>query len=121
MRADELSGMSSPEACRRAGITFRQLDWWVRTGLIAPSVRAARGCGTRRRWSDDDVRILAAMARVDPLQRRLIASAMSMSTCKPDEPCPPFLVISDGLIQKCWSAEEVVLFTGSGMSTVVCL
>lgn len=24
----------APEVCRRAGITYRQLDYWIRTGVI---------------------------------------------------------------------------------------
>ena len=33
-------GYRGPTACKAAGITYRQLDYWARTGLVEPSVRA---------------------------------------------------------------------------------
>ncbi|MCA1571970.1 MAG: MerR family transcriptional regulator [Chloroflexi bacterium] len=41
--------------CRRTGATYRQLDYWVRTGMIRPSLHPGNGCGMPRRWSEDDV------------------------------------------------------------------
>lgn len=46
--------ISSPEACRLAGVTYRQMDYWTREGLVAPA-REAQGSGSARRWSVDDV------------------------------------------------------------------
>ena len=49
---DELSplpddvGYRGPTACRAAGITYRQLDYWARTGLVEPTVRGAKGSGS---------------------------------------------------------------------------
>ena len=34
-------GFRGPIACAAAGITYRQLDYWARTGLVSPSVRPA--------------------------------------------------------------------------------
>ena len=31
------AGYRGPIACRAAGITYRQLDYWARTGLVEPS------------------------------------------------------------------------------------
>ena len=42
---DANSGYRGPIACRVAGITYRQLDYWARTGLVEPTVRGARGSG----------------------------------------------------------------------------
>ena len=39
------------EAVRITGITYRQLDYWLRTGLVHPSVADTRECGSRRRYS----------------------------------------------------------------------
>ena len=47
---------SSPEVCKATRATYRQLDYWERTGLIKPSVREASGSGTQRRYSDEDVK-----------------------------------------------------------------
>jgi DNA-binding transcriptional MerR regulator len=37
------------------GITYRQLDYWARTGLLTPSLADASGSGSRRRYSYHDV------------------------------------------------------------------
>ena len=42
---DTSTGYRGPIACRVAGITYRQLDYWARTGLVEPTVRGARGSG----------------------------------------------------------------------------
>jgi hypothetical protein len=54
------------EACRLSGVTFRQLDYWVRTGAVVPE-RGAVGSGTRRVWSDLDVDRLLVLARLSGL------------------------------------------------------
>jgi DNA-binding transcriptional MerR regulator len=48
-------GYRGPQACKIVGITYRQLDYWTRTGLIAPSIQAARGSGTQRLYSFNDL------------------------------------------------------------------
>ena len=53
LRADD--GYSGPEVCRVIGITFRQHDYWARTDLVRPSVADARGSGTQRRYSYQDL------------------------------------------------------------------
>lgn len=45
----------STEACEIAGITYRQLDYWARLGVITPSIEPAAGSGSSRRYSFDDV------------------------------------------------------------------
>lgn len=52
-------GFRGPQVCRIVGITYRQLDYWVRTDLIHPSIADARGSGTQRRWSFADLLELA--------------------------------------------------------------
>ncbi|MGE5828726.1 MAG: transcriptional regulator, partial [Micromonosporaceae bacterium] len=42
------AGYRGPTACNAAGITYRQLDYWARTGLVEPTVRGAHGSGTQR-------------------------------------------------------------------------
>jgi DNA-binding transcriptional MerR regulator len=41
--------------CSLAGITYRQLDYWARTGLLRPSIADARGSGTQRVYSYTDL------------------------------------------------------------------
>ena len=51
-------GFRAPEAKRIAGITYRQLDYWTRTGLVTPSVKDAHGSGTQRLYSFQDLATL---------------------------------------------------------------
>jgi DNA-binding transcriptional MerR regulator len=51
-------GFRAPEAKRIAGISYRQLDYWTRTGLVTPSVKDAHGSGTQRLYSFQDLATL---------------------------------------------------------------
>ncbi|MPY59806.1 MerR family transcriptional regulator [Streptomyces spongiae] len=61
--AAEQIGYRGPTACAAAGITYRQLDYWARTGLVEPSVRPAYGSGTQRLYSFRDVVVLKIVKR----------------------------------------------------------
>ncbi|MBT3153899.1 MerR family transcriptional regulator [Streptomyces sp. CHD11] len=61
--ASEEVGYRGPTACAAAGITYRQLDYWARTGLVEPSVRPAHGSGTQRLYSFRDVVVLKIVKR----------------------------------------------------------
>jgi DNA-binding transcriptional MerR regulator len=49
------SGFSGPAVCRITGVTYRQLDYWARTELVTPSVVAAHGSGSKRRYAYSDL------------------------------------------------------------------
>ncbi len=57
-------GYRGPTACTVAGITYRQLDYWARTGLVVPSVRPASGSGTQRLYSFRDILLLKVVKRL---------------------------------------------------------
>jgi DNA-binding transcriptional MerR regulator len=48
-------GYRGPQVCKIVGITYRQLDHWDRTGLKSPSLVRAKGSGTQRLYSYQDV------------------------------------------------------------------
>jgi len=48
-------GYRGPQACKIVDITYRQLDYWTRTGLVSPTVQPARGSGTQRLYSFNDL------------------------------------------------------------------
>jgi MerR HTH family regulatory protein len=48
-------GYRGPTACAAAGVTFRQLDYFARTGLVEPSARAAVGSNSQRLYSFNDI------------------------------------------------------------------
>lgn len=57
---------SSYQACDMAGVSYRQLDYWARTGAIRPAV-GATGSGTQRRWSAADITVLRCLGRLAAL------------------------------------------------------
>jgi DNA-binding transcriptional MerR regulator len=52
---EEVKGYRGPQTCKIVGITYRQLDYWTRTGLVTPSVQDAEGSGTQRLYSFNDL------------------------------------------------------------------
>ena len=57
-------GFRAPEAVRIAGISYRQLDYWTRTGLVTPSVNDAHGSGSQRLYSFQDLATLKVIKRL---------------------------------------------------------
>lgn len=49
------AGFSGKKTAEIVGITYRQLDYWARTDLIAPSIAKAEGSGSRRQYSYRDL------------------------------------------------------------------
>ncbi len=54
-RGDRGEGFRGPQVCTLVGISYRQLDYWARTGLLRPSIADARGSGTQRLYAYTDV------------------------------------------------------------------
>jgi DNA-binding transcriptional MerR regulator len=50
-----VGGFHGPQVCDLVGISYRQLDYWARTGLLQPSLANARGSGSRRVYSYSDL------------------------------------------------------------------
>ena len=48
-------GFRGPQVCAIVGITYRQLDYWARQDLVKPSIADARGSGTQRSYSFNDL------------------------------------------------------------------
>ena len=55
MTGPDGEGYRGPQVCRLIGITYRQLDYWARTGLLRPSLAEARGSGSKRLYSYRDL------------------------------------------------------------------
>ena len=60
-------GFRGPQVCSIVGITYRQLDYWARTDLVRPSITDARGSGTQRTYSFQD--LVRAQGREEPPRR----------------------------------------------------
>jgi DNA-binding transcriptional MerR regulator len=48
-------GFRAPAASQIADISYRQLDYWARTGLVVPTLQDATGSGTQRLYSFGDL------------------------------------------------------------------
>ena len=59
-----IQGYSAKFTADVVGITYRQLDYWARTGLIVPSLAQAAGSGSRRQYSYDDLVRLKVINRL---------------------------------------------------------
>jgi DNA-binding transcriptional MerR regulator len=57
-------GYRGPIVCKIVGISYRQMDYWARTGLVEPSIRPAAGSGTQRLYSFGDVVELKVIRRL---------------------------------------------------------
>lgn len=61
---DDHEGYRGAVAARAAGISYRQLDYWARTGLVEPTVRGAAGSGTQRLYGFRDILVLKLVKRL---------------------------------------------------------
>jgi DNA-binding transcriptional MerR regulator len=104
-------GYRGPTACAVAGITYRQLDYWARTGLVTPSVRDAGGSGTQRLYSFRDILLLKLVRRLldTGISLQNIRSAISQLRAGGAEDLADITLLSDGTtVYECTSPDEVV-------------
>jgi DNA-binding transcriptional MerR regulator len=104
-------GYRGPTACTVAGITYRQLDYWARTGLVEPSVRPATGSGSQRLYSFRDILVLKVVKRLldTGVSLHNIRSAVQHLRERGVEDLAQITLMSDGAtVYECTSADEVV-------------
>ena len=104
-------GYRGPTACSAAGITYRQLDYWARTGLVEPTVRAATGSGTQRLYSFRDVLLLKVIKRLldAGVSLQQIRTAVHHLREQGTEDLTRVTLMSDGAsVYECRSAGEVI-------------
>lgn len=108
---DATVGYRGPIAARAAGITYRQLDYWARTGLVQPSVRSAAGSGSQRLYSFRDILVLKVVKRLldTGVSLQQIRVAVDVLRQRGVEDLAQITLISDGAsVYECTSPEEVV-------------
>jgi DNA-binding transcriptional MerR regulator len=108
---DETVGYRGPIACRAAGITYRQLDYWARTGLVEPSVREATGSGTHRLYGFRDILVLKVVKRLldTGVSLQQIRAAVSHLRERGVEDLAQITLMSDGAsVYECTSSDEVI-------------
>jgi len=104
-------GYRGPTACSAAGITYRQLDYWARTGLVEPTVREATGSGSQRLYSFRDILVLKVVKKLLDAGVSLpnIRTAIATLRDRGVEDLLEVTLISDGTtVYECTSTDEVV-------------
>jgi len=104
-------GYRGPTACNAAGITYRQLDYWARTGLIEPSVRGAKGSGSQRLYSFRDILILKIIKRLldAGISLQQIRTAVGHLRERGTDDLTQVTLMSDGAsVYECTSNDEVI-------------
>ena len=108
---DEDAGYRGPTACKAAGITYRQLDYWARTGLVEPTVRSATGSGSQRLYSFRDILILKIIKRLldAGISLQQIRTAVQHLTERGTDDLTRVTLMSDGAsVYECTSSDEVI-------------
>jgi DNA-binding transcriptional MerR regulator len=107
----EDAGFRGPTACSAAGITYRQLDYWARTGLVEPTVRSATGSGTQRLYSFKDILLLKIIKRLldAGVSLQQIRIAIDHLRARGTDDLTQVTLMSDGAsVYECRSADEVI-------------
>jgi DNA-binding transcriptional MerR regulator len=104
-------GYRGPTACNAAGITYRQLDYWARTGLVEPTVRAAGGSGTQRLYGFRDILLLKVIKRLldAGISLQQIRQAVAHLRARGTDDLTRVTLMSDGAsVYECTSNDEVI-------------
>lgn len=106
-----------PEAAKIVGISYRQLDHWARKDLVTPSVAPARGSGSQRRYSYQDLLELKVIKslRDAGLSLQRIERAFAYIRAHLGEELSELRIFSDGThVYACRSHDEVISLLDRG-------
>ena len=104
-------GYRGPTACNAAGITYRQLDYWARTGLVEPGIRGAAGSGSQRLYSFRDILVLKVVKRLldTGVSLQQIRTAVHELRERGIDDLAQITLMSDGAsVYECTSNDEVI-------------
>lgn len=105
------TGYRGKVACHAAGITYRQLDYWARTGLVEPSIRSAQGSGSQRLYSFRDILVLKVVKRLldTGVSLQQIREAVQHLKDRGVEDLASITLMSDGAsVYECRSRDEMI-------------
>lgn len=110
-------GYKGAVAARAAGISYRQLDYWARTGLVEPTVRGATGSGTQRLYSFRDILVLKLVKRLldTGISLQQIRTAIEQLHASGVSDLAEVTLMSDGAsVYLCISPDEVIDLVSQG-------
>jgi len=108
---DSNSGYRGANAAAAAGISYRQLDYWARTGLVQPTVQNAQGSGSQRLYSFRDILVLKLVKRLldTGVSLQQIRNAVERLRQTGVEDLAKITLMSDGAsVYLCTSQDEVI-------------
>ncbi|GAA1695386.1 MerR family transcriptional regulator [Microbacterium sediminicola] len=114
---DDEVGYRGAMAARAAGITYRQLDYWARTGLVEPTVRGASGSGTQRLYGFRDILVLKLVKRLldTGISLQQIRTAVDQLRAAGVRDLAGTTLMSDGAsVYLCTSNDEVIDLVSRG-------
>ncbi len=122
--AGPVDGFRGTQVCAVVGITYRQLDYWARTGLLRPSIADATGSGSKRRYSYNDVVELKVIKRLLDAGLKLQQARQAVECLRGDlgiDLSSAQLVLADGRSILATSGGELVdlLAGGQGVFNVL--
>ncbi len=114
---DSRTGYRGTAAAAAVGISYRQLDYWDRTGLVQPSVRGASGSGTQRLYSFRDILVLKLVKRLldTGVSLQQIRTAVDQLRASGINDLARITLMSDGArVYLCTTKDEVIDLLGRG-------
>jgi len=110
-------GYRGATACSAAGISYRQLDYWARTGLVEPSIRTASGSGSARLYGFRDILVLKIVKRLldAGVSLQNIRTAVNHLRDRGVTDLERITLMSDGAsIYECASPDEIIDLLAGG-------
>jgi DNA-binding transcriptional MerR regulator len=107
----EERGYRGPQTCKIVGITYRQLDYWTRTGLVEPTIQAATGSGSQRLYSFNDLLQLKVVKSLTDAGASLqkVRQAIDYVRDHLDDDWSKVTIVTDGAgVYACTSDAQVV-------------
>jgi DNA-binding transcriptional MerR regulator len=110
-------GYRGASAAAAASISYRQLDYWARTGLVVPTIQDASGSGSQRLYSFRDILVLKLVKRLldTGVSLQQIRHAVEQLRASGFSDLANTTLMSDGArVYLCTSQDEVIDLLGQG-------
>lgn len=109
-------GYSANDVRELAGVSYRQLDYWTRTGLVAASAAPAHGSGNHRRYEFRDlleVKIIASLLETGLSLQKVRSAVEQLHKIGVNELSDATLICDGQTVFYCQDIEQITdLLTG---------
>jgi DNA-binding transcriptional MerR regulator len=110
-------GITAVEARDLSGVTYRQLDYWVRKGWVTPSLDPGHGKSSRRLFDIDDVVRLGVLCHLGRSRRNLTELGPKVQDL---DLSGRFVIVSeaDEVVTQAGDEEMIAVIRAPGLYTV---